>query len=38
VDADTGRIVASKLTTNDVDDGAQVGLSTPEQKPATAAE
>ena len=25
VDADTGRIVASKLTTNDVDDGSQVG-------------
>jgi hypothetical protein len=25
VDADTGRIVASELTTNDVDDGAQVG-------------
>jgi hypothetical protein len=24
-DADTGRIVASKLTTNDVDDGSQVG-------------
>ena len=26
VDADTGRIVASELTTNDVDDGSQVGL------------
>ena len=25
VDADTGRIVASELTTNDVDDGSQVG-------------
>ena len=25
MDADTGRIVASKLTTNDVDDGSQVG-------------
>src|SRR3954447_12327614 len=25
VDADTGRIVASKLTTHDVDDGSQVG-------------
>jgi hypothetical protein len=25
VDADTGRIIASELTTNDVDDGAQVG-------------
>ena len=25
VDADTGRIVAAALTTNDVDDGSQVG-------------
>ena len=25
MDADTGRIVASALTTNDVDDGSQVG-------------
>jgi hypothetical protein len=25
VDADTGRIVAAEMTTNDVDDGSQVG-------------